>query len=208
MRRPRVVSLLVALVVATVLAGCADNGGPGSSGVEYEKLGVAVPSPSGPYQTPKPEGKPPGDNANPTQQILYDLQERVVRTAGVTAKTEASCEGGLITGTVDQTVKCSVTYQRLRVAYQVEITGGTPTFSWVATAERGVLTAEGVGRAYWAKYGRDADEVRCDKMPKARLVPLGKDTDFRCYHKRGDTWHEHGVLLNDGEIAFPVVEAG
>lgn len=207
MRRPRVVvSLLAAwwLASGAALAGCA-GGSPGA-GVDYDKLGVAVPSPSTPYQTPKPKGKPPGTDASPTQQILYDLQERVVRTAGVVAKTKASCEGGLITGTVDQTVRCAVKYQGLKVTYKVEITGGTPTFSWVATTEQSVLTGEGVGIAYWAKYGRDASAVRCDKMPKLKLVPLGKDTDFRCYHKTGDTWAEHAVLLKDGEISFPRME--
>ncbi|MGH3646128.1 MAG: hypothetical protein ACRDTM_02975 [Micromonosporaceae bacterium] len=204
MRRPRVVvSLLAALTLA--LAGCA-QGGPGDPGVDYNKLGVEVPSPSAPYKTPQPAGKPPGDSASPTQQILYDLQQRVVRTAGVSEKTKASCAGGLITGTVDQTVKCTVTYQGLKVTYQVEIAGGTPTFSWVATTEKAVLTAEGVGIAYWAKFGRDAEVVRCDKMPKLKLVPLGKDTDFRCYHKVGDSWAEHAVLLKDGEVSFPRVE--
>ncbi|MGH3735886.1 MAG: hypothetical protein ACRDT6_09735 [Micromonosporaceae bacterium] len=198
--------LLAALVVASALTGCGGGAGPGGSGVEYDKLGVEVPSPSAPYRTPNPAGKPPDASANPTQQILYDLQQRVVRTAGVTAKTTAACAGGLITGTVDQTVTCTVAYLGLTVSYKVEITGGTPTFGWVATTEKSVLTAEGVGLAYWAKFGKDASAVRCDKMPKLKLVPLGKDTDFRCYHKAGDAWAEHAVLLKDGEISFPRME--
>ncbi|MGH3657801.1 MAG: hypothetical protein ACRDUA_14190, partial [Micromonosporaceae bacterium] len=139
MSRPRVVVSLpgralgaLSLVLVAILTGC--GGQPAESGgVNYSKLGVPVPSPSGSYKKPKPEGKAPGENANPSQQILYDLQERVVRTAGVTAETEAQCAGGVITGTVDQTVTCTVTYQGLTIRYKVQITGGTPTFSWVAT---------------------------------------------------------------------------
>lgn len=188
-------------LLGTALAGCS-YGGQSDSGADYSKFGVPVASPSGPYRTPEPAGKSPGDNANPTDQILYDLRQRVVRTAGVSDKTEATCEGGVITGTVDQTVTCTVTYRGLAVKYRVEITGGTPTFNWVATTEKGVLTGDGVGRAYWAKYGADASAVRCDKMPSAKLYPIGKDTDFRCYHKGGDGWRQHAVMLKDGGISF------
>lgn len=199
MRRPRVVCFIA--LVAVALSGCQHSPGR-DPGVDYSKLGVPVPSPSGRYVTPDPPGRPPGDNASPSDQVLYDLQQRVVRTAGVSAKTAAKCAGGVITGTVDQAVDCKVSYQGLVVTYQVEITGGTPTFSWVATTEKSVLTAEGVGRAYWAKYGTDATAVRCDKMPQKRLVPLGEDTDFRCYHEGSDGWAEHAVVLKDGGITF------
>ena len=207
MRRARlVVSLIASACIG--LAGCsgAAGGGSAASGVDYSKLGTPVPSPTGPYQTPEPPEGPPGETADPTQQILYDLRQRVVRMAGIPIQTEASCAGGVITGTVDQNVTCSVTYQGLTVEYQVEITGGTPTFTWVATTDTGLLTAEGVGQAYWAKYGTDASEVRCDPMPEQRLVKLGEDTDYRCYHKSGDTWTEHAVVLTDGAITF--VEPG
>jgi hypothetical protein len=199
-----VVSLLAALgsVLAAMVAGCSS---PANSGVDYSKLGVPVPSPSGSYAKPEPRGKAPGKNANPTEQILYDLQERVVRTAGVSEETKAACEGGVITGTVDQTVGCTVTYRGLTVKYRVEITGGSPTFSWVAATDKGVLAAVGVERAYWAKFGADSSAVRCDKMPSVTLVPLGKDTDFRCYHKGGDGWRQHAVTLKDGGISFTEV---
>jgi hypothetical protein len=194
--------LLAALILSAIVAGC---DAPADPGVDYSKLGVAVPSPSGSYAKPEPKGKPPGKNASPTDQILYDLQQRVVRTAGVSDETKAACEGGVITGTVDQTVGCTVTYRGLTVKYRVEITGGSPTFSWVATTDKSVLAAEGVALAYWVKFGANATAVRCDKMPAATLVALGKDTDFRCYHKTGDGWRQDAVLLKDGGIEFTEV---
>jgi hypothetical protein len=42
-------------------------------------------------------------------------------------------------------------------------------------------------------------------MPSVTLVPLGKDTDFRCYHKGGDGWRQHAVTLKDGGISFTEV---
>lgn len=200
MRRPRVV-LLVTAALCLALSGC--GGGDGESdAVEKAKEGVPVPSPSSSYETPKPAGKPPGDAARPDEQILYDLQERVVATAGVQAETKAKCEGGVITGTVDQTVTCNITYEGLVVTYEVDIEGGTPTFNWTAVAESSVLTAEGVGLAYWAKHGDDAAELRCDKMPEKKLVKLGKDTGYRCYRKPKDTWTSDAVVLADGKITF------
>jgi hypothetical protein len=195
----------LAVTVCLALTAC-DRTPVADPGVDYSKLGVPVPSPTGRHATPEPKVRPPGDNANPSDQVLFDLQQRVVRTAGVVAATTARCAGGVITGTVDQTVDCTVTYQGLKVTYQVAITGGTPTFSWVAITEKSVLTAEGVGRAYWAKHGEDATAVRCDKMPQKRLVPLGEDTDFRCYHMGSDGWVEHAVFLKDGGISFESTE--
>lgn len=204
MRRPRVVCAVAgaAALVCLTLTGCEHAQQGGDPGVDYSKLGVPVPSPSGPYVTPEPKMRPPGDNASPSDQVLYDLQQRVVRTAGVVATTAARCSGGVITGTVDQSVECTVTYQGLKITYDVKITGGTPTFSWVATTKKSVLTAAGVGRAYWAKYGADATDVRCDKMPEKRLVPIGEDTDFRCYYEGPDGWVEHAVVLKDGGVTF------
>jgi hypothetical protein len=195
----------LAAATCLALAGC-DRAPVSDPGVDYSRLGVPVPSPDGRYVTPEPKVKRPGDNASPSDQVLFDLQQRVVRTAGVVAPTRATCAGGVITGTVDQTVDCTVAYQDLKITYRVEITGGTPTFSWVATTEKSVLTAEGVGRAYWAKYGAEATAVRCDKMPVKRLVPLGEDTDFRCYHKGSGGWAEHAVFLKDGGINFESTE--
>lgn len=203
MRRPRVVCAVVGgiAILGLVLTGC--NRAPTTdSGPDYSNLGVPVPSPSGEYVTPDPLGRSPGENASPADQVLYDLQQRVVRTAGVTARTAARCGGGVITGTVDQTLDCTVSYQGLKVKYHVEITGGTPTFSWVATTDKSVLTAEGVARAYWARYGAEAAEVRCDKMPQKRLVPIGEPSDYRCYHQGSDGWAEHVVILKDGGIKF------
>ncbi|HEX2418058.1 MAG TPA: hypothetical protein VHJ83_08045 [Micromonosporaceae bacterium] len=207
MRQPRAVCAVAGFTAAVclVLTGC-DRTPANEPGVDYSELGVPVPSPSGRYATPDPKVKSPGDNASPSEQVLFDLQQRVVRTAGVAAPTTATCAGGVITGTVDQSVDCAVVYQGLRVTYRVEITGGTPTFSWVATTEKSVLTAEGVGRAYWAKYGAEATAVRCDKMPQKRLVRLGEDTDFRCYHEGPGGWTEHAVLLKDGGINFESTE--
>jgi hypothetical protein len=191
----------LAALACLLLTGC-DHAPARDPGVDYSKLGVPVPSPSGRYATLEPKVKTPGDNASPSDQVLFDLQQRVVRTAGVVAATRARCAGGVITGTIDQTVDCTVTYQGLKITYRVQITGGTPTFSWVATTRKSVLTAEGVGRAYWAKYGADAATVRCDKMPEKRLVPIGEDTDFRCYHEGSDGWTEHAVVLKDGGVTF------
>ncbi|MQA25723.1 MAG: hypothetical protein GEU94_09650 [Micromonosporaceae bacterium] len=207
MRRPRVV-LLVTAALCLTLTGCGGGDGDGDAdAVKQARKGVPVPSPSGSYEIPKPAGKPPGDAARPDEQILYDLQERVVAAAGVPAKTKAECEGGVITGTVDQTVTCGITYEGLVVRYEVDIEGGTPTFNWTAVAESSVLTAEGVGLAYWAKRGDDAAELRCDRMPEKKLVKLGRDTGYRCYRKSKDTWVSDAVVLADGKITFRSAEA-
>ena len=201
MRRPRVGWLVVA-ALSLALSGCGIGDDPSADASEQAKKGVPVPSPSGAYQTPKPAGKAPGDNASPTDQILYDLQQRVVAAAGVKADMSAACEGGVITGTVDQSVTCTITYDGLDVKYQVDIEGGTPTFNWSAVTGSTVLTSEGVGLAYWAKHGTDSPELRCDKMPEKKLVKLGKDTGYRCYRKKGDGWVQDAVVFADGKITF------
>lgn len=201
MRRPRVGWLVVA-ALALALSGCGIGDDPSADASEQAKKGVPVPSPSGSYETPKPPVRTPGDNASPTDQILYDLQQRVVAAAGVKAQMSAACEGGVITGTVDQTVTCTITYDGLDVKYQVDIDGGTPTFNWTAVTDSTVLTSEGVGLAYWARYGADSPELRCDKMPDKKLVKVGKDTGYRCYRKKGDGWAQDAVVLADGKITF------
>ncbi|MGH3740537.1 MAG: hypothetical protein ACRDT1_04280 [Micromonosporaceae bacterium] len=198
-------AICVALVAGVALAGCGvANGadGAGVGGPNYSKKGVALPSPSGDYRNPKPKTDEPGTSASPDEQILYDLQERVVGAAGVEAKTHARCVGGVITGTVDQSVTCKVRYRGLTVAYQVEIQGGSPTFTWSAKAKSGVLTAEGIGLAYWAKHNATSSQLRCDEMPEKQLVKLGEDIGFRCYRKSEDGWKQDVVIVADGEIKF------
>ncbi len=165
-------------------------------------LPVTEPDEESAPPSPTPQVSPPGETATPAEQILYDLQSRVVLTAGVPAPTTAECDASVITGTIDQHLTCTVTYQGLTISYEVQVEGGRQTFSWRATTTESVLTAAGVQAAYWRAFHADHDELRCDDMPEAELVPLSEDTGYRCYRRTGERWEADAVVLQDGEILF------
>lgn len=170
--------------------------------------GVGVPSPAAGPATLAPATRSPRPGDDPTEKILYELQQRVVRGAGVVAPTGASCDRR-ISGLRDETAACTVSYADLKITYHVRITGGTPYFTWRASTESGVLTRDGVYRAFWQQYGHDATAVRCDAaIPVRRLQPLGQTTGYFCYYEPngyGESTRRMAVRLGDGQIRFAPV---
>lgn len=170
--------------------------------------GVPVPSPTTDPATPTPATRSPRPGDEPTGKILYELQQRVIRGAGVAAPTSAGCDRQ-ISGLRDETAACTVNYAGLKVVYQVRVTGGSPYFTWRATTESGVLTRAGVYRAFWQQYGQKGGDVRCDAdIPVRRLQPLGQVTGFFCYYEPDGysrNTRRMAVRLGDGQVAFAAV---
>lgn len=170
--------------------------------------GIVVPSPTDDYVTPAPATRSPRQDAEPTHKILYDLQQRVVRGAGVAAPTGGACDRR-VSGLRNETATCTVTYDGLKVVYRVQITGGSPYFTWRATTESGVLTRAGVYRAFWHQYGRSGTAIRCDAtIPVRQLQPLGRITGYFCYYEPAGvdgTIRRMAVRLADGQIGFATV---
>jgi hypothetical protein len=180
----RVVGVLVAGLV--VLAGCGE--GPASAGVSPSAGGSAggIASPTASYATPTPSGSP-GSAASPDAQVRYELQARVLRQAGAPGLTGVGCDGH-IDGRRDQTVRCTVSYDELRVPFTVVVTGGSMIFSFQASQSKAVLTSDGVTAAF-ARYAYgvdsgdapDAGSVRCDGgLPRRALVDFDRPTAYRC----------------------------
>ena len=177
--------------------------------------GVAVEAPKTGTAKPSPTIAEPEDDG--IAKIEYDLQERVIATAGVLRPTTADCELDDIPNG-PRTFGCTVTFDGTEVPFEVRITKvtkglGMALFEWEIAKQQAVLTKEGVFAEFWrdstpAKY----TDLRCDDdIPTKKLVALGPTEHF-CYfttergkhHRSRVVVDEHGLNFvqdDDGEMA-------
>ncbi len=180
-----VAAVLVVLtggLVAACGVGAARAGGSPSASASAG--GIASPTAS--YATPTPSGSP-GPDASPDAQVRYELRARVLRQAGMPGQTGVSCDTR-IDGHSDQTVRCVVGYDELKVPFTVTVTGGSMLFSFQASQSQTVLTADGVTAAF-ARHAYNVDtsddppaagSVRCGRLPARELVGFDRPTPYTC----------------------------
>ncbi|GAA1582771.1 hypothetical protein [Actinoplanes couchii] len=147
-------------------------------------LGQPVPAMTATPEAPEPTWEPPNMyiDPQPDLEIRHELEERVLKAAGVAAPTTSRCEfpAGFSGGKAAQ-FSCTVTYGKLAVPYQVttEPKGGL-IFSWTAESTQTVVTRAGILATVASSYSADK-EPRCDELPEAALVEIGKKLPQQCY---------------------------
>lgn len=191
MRRRNGVRMVGALVagLAALLAGCGEGSASAGVSPSVSESAGGIASPTASYATPTPSGSP-GPDASPDEQVRYELRARVLRQAGVPGQTSVSCDAR-IDGHSDQTVRCVVGYDELRVPFTVTVTGGSMLFSFQASQSQAVLTADGVTAAF-ARHAYNVDtsddppaagSVRCGRLPARELVGFDQPTPYTCSYR-------------------------
>ncbi|MET8406357.1 hypothetical protein [Streptomyces sp900116325] len=167
-------------LLAVLAAGCGSSG----SGTARAKPAttvtllpqrVAKPAPT----ELEPSSSPPAD-APLSENLAFELRTRTLDMAGAMGTTSARCpELGSKTGT---SVTCTVTYEGLRVVWDVTI-GKKAAWSdnyvqYRAKPRQGLLTRDGVASLLYGNFR--PDEVRCNNIPTAVLVPLDVPSTYAC----------------------------
>jgi hypothetical protein len=147
--------------------------------------GTPVARPNVPMVVTQTEPQP---GATPIQTILYGLKDRVLRSAGVLRPVSGSCDRTDFDGGTPATFRCTVTYEGLNVEYAVSARpNGTDGVEWRASAERTVVTREGLFARFWYQYGplgATFTDLRCDEnFPPIALVPVQAPLDQHCWAK-------------------------
>ncbi len=200
MRRLCITVAALAVLVTALVAGCspgpravsAADAGPDGTGPAQRAVGpdAAVPSPLTPYATPTPASSPDAD-ASAQEQILYELESRVLVEAAAPGPLSGWCDHA-VSGDRDQTVTCTVRYQDQRVNFRVGVSGGSTIFSFRVSQRKAVITRRGVRAAYadyaYSSSGAAAppqpDSVRCDaKLPERGLVDFDARTPYTCSYR-------------------------
>ncbi|WP_158706310.1 MULTISPECIES: hypothetical protein [Streptomyces] len=163
--------------------------------------GTPVPSPTAtPSGKAAPQHPAPGKKAPVLDQIKYDLESRVLAMGGgVPQETATTCDTAEV-GNTPQKFTCTVKYLGVDVPFNVETKGGFILMQYTATPTKGgVVTDEGVRARAWKQYGiyggKAARSLRCDKVPKVRLVPLDKPSGYRCYVGEGGLKGAYDVVV-------------
>jgi hypothetical protein len=190
--RPRVTvgSLLLALAVILVVAGVLWAGiwaAVAYAGRDsWAGRGTPVAAPRVPPDVTQ-TGQPPAA-IEPVQQILHGLKDRVLRSAGVPKPVDGFCDRAALDDTQPAAMRCTVTYEGLAVEYQVTARpAGTDHVEWDATADRTVVTREGLLAQFWYRYGplgATFTDLRCDDgFPALALVPVKAPLGVYCFAK-------------------------
>ncbi len=147
----------------------------------------------------------PSGDASLTERVLDEIQEETLVMAGIRAKVSAGCEGGEVTPVVGHKTLCTVTYQGVKLTWDV----------WVANVDgseiaqiirynvyppdSGVLLAKAVYGRFWDEHHKTAKELRCDRIPPLKTVTLGDDTGYECQYLEADgdspRWVRAKVIL-------------
>ncbi|MEU9017300.1 hypothetical protein [Actinomadura sp. NPDC048394] len=179
-------SYALVLAACALAAGC----GGGSSSAGKEKTATPEPPSGHPVSAPAPSvtASPritpsPRDGAGLIEQLKYDLRLKTIKMAGTPGRTTAACDRATLPATKGAKTTCTVTYEGVKVAWPVTITGpsmGGLTLSYQAEPSTGILTAKGAEADFYANNHDSGTDLRCDDMPAVKQVPLGQKTGYRC----------------------------
>jgi hypothetical protein len=181
---------------------------------EAEQLPVKLEGPVADLITTIPTVTPsPDRSASTTEKVLYELQKRTLRMAGVTGATSGECDGGELVLKAGATTSCTVTYESVKVPWEVTIGDtykpGSIIFRYEAKPLKGVLTAQGVYGAFWKQQNSYSEELRCSKVPEVELVELDQETAHKCQYLikdgSGDRWSDRSVKLTERGAQFSPV---
>jgi hypothetical protein len=197
-------AVLVMVVVCLAVVGIGravwpDSGGAGSPApsatATVKKLPVVVDSEE-PALVDIDSGRsemslPPASGDAPlTERVLDEIQEKTLVMAGISAKVSAGCEGGRVTPKAGHKTLCTVTYQGVKLTWDVWVAdvtgGGSGTVQFIRydvyPPDSGVLLAKAVYGRFWDERHKTAKELRCDRIPPLKTVTLGDDTGYECQY--------------------------
>jgi hypothetical protein len=170
-------------VTALLTGGCGGSDKESDAGASTPLPNV-VPSPAGKPVGSNPTLSPsPGTNASLAENLKYELRRKTVAMAYAMGRTRATCDRANIAAKADTKLSCTVTYQGVRVPWDVTIKGQGVTaglVKYTAHPRMGVITRAGAARFYWANKAQGEGDVRCSDIPAVKLVPLNKPTPYQC----------------------------
>jgi hypothetical protein len=215
-----------------------DGRGPSPSpSVEGEKLPVEVKSAEphliDNHSSRSEMGLPPrlGYHAPLTEKVLDEIRASTLVMAGIRAKVSAGCEGGQVTVKAGQSTLCNVTYQGMKVTWEVyveDVTGNDSSAIQLTTykiypPDTGVLVAKAVYGEFWDLHHERSKELRCDRIPPLQRVPFDldedtayefdldedtahEDTGYECQYLETDygppRWVNEAVILGETGVIF------
>ncbi|WP_411152337.1 hypothetical protein [Streptomyces sp. A30] len=162
-------------------------------------------------------GLPPASGDAPlTERVLDEIQEKTLVMAGIRAKVSAGCEGGQVTPKAGHKTLCTVTYQGVKLTWDVwvaDVTGSgivQLTRYNIYPPDSGVLLAKAVYGRFWDEHHKTAKELRCDRIPPLKTVTLGDDTGYECQYLDADDgsprWVREKVFLETVGPVFGEIE--
>lgn len=207
-----------------------EEGGRGPSpspSVEGEKLPVKVKSAEphliDNHSSRSEMGLPPrlGYRAPLTDKVLDEIRASTLVMAGIRAKVSAACEGGQVTAKAGRSTLCTVTYQGMKVTWEVyveDVTGNESSAIQLTTykiypPDAGVLVAKSVYGQFWDLHHERSKELRCDRIPPLKRVPFDldedngyEDTGYECQYLETDygppRWVNEAVVLGKAGVIF------
>lgn len=164
-------------VMGLVVTGCSDEGSAADAAPPVALL---------PHKVPKPPPRPEDESATAadatfSQNLEWELRRKTRAMAAAAGKVTAECPKDL--GSKSGTeVSCTSTYSGLELTWDVHI-GDASEWSdsvvqYTAVPRKGLLTRDGIVRYFYGNSS--ADEVRCNAIPEAVLVPLNQPTSYEC----------------------------
>jgi hypothetical protein len=190
--------VLLALVVVVVVAGVLSAGIWAFTSYadrdSWAGRGKPVAMPRVPPEVTQTE-QPPNllVQPAPVAEILYALKDRVLKSAGVLRPVGGSCDRPDVDQAGPATLRCTITYEGLDVDYVVTTRSDSKGHvQWEASADRTVVTSEGLLAQFWYRYGplgATFTDLRCDGFPAVALVPVKAPLSQYCWAKphRGKT---------------------
>ncbi|MCX4750741.1 hypothetical protein OG455_35445 [Kitasatospora sp. NBC_01287] len=176
---------MVSLMALATGCGSAGSGSDGTGAKAAPPTALALlpqklDKPAGPYPdlTPSPS---PAHDATFSENLEFELRRRTLAMTLAPGETSAQCPKDL-DSKAGTTVACTVTYDSLDLVWDVAL-GDKAAWSdnyvtYQAQPRQGILTRDGLALYFYGNFS--PDEVRCNNVPTAVLVPLNQLTDYAC----------------------------
>jgi hypothetical protein len=153
---------------------------------KFKDSGQPVVASAGPTPTPswlKPSVATSDGSVVP--KIRYELESRVLESAGVSKPTSSTCDSTSGIGHY----RCTVVYDKAEVPFVIDASPkGTILVEYKATTAAMPVTREGLLAQVAARYsGPEWTSVRCDEFPEYQLAPVDKELAQTCY-VRNRSW--------------------
>jgi hypothetical protein len=162
--------------------------------------------------TPAPTWKPPNmfTHPEPLKQIRYELESRVLTSAGVARTTSSTCDRSDYNGAGAASFTCTVSYDTLKVVYHVSARPkGKNLFEYTATAPQTVITREGLLAMVWEHFGPSGlrfTGLRCEEFPAMVLAPVHGQLAQVCYGKSPSARLTSKIVIHPSDTAKPYLE--
>ena len=108
-----------------------------------------------PAKAVPPPVRPPNQliDPQPVKQIVYDLENRVLKMTGVPERVGGRCDTTDFTGESAAAFTCTVTYREHQVRYNVNARpSGQRIFQYAARAQQGLIVRDGILAQAWNQY--------------------------------------------------------